>query len=164
MSQSTRTEAWIDEARSLDSDEFLARYPGYFLLATEEPEGSPNVDETWVAQSLPAAVDARRVPRFEVRWIGSPRGPEVITVGRSPNCDIMFRNHEVSKVHARFCPQEEGLTITDLGSRNGTRVNGQALESGRPTPVYAHDHIQFGSVKTRLIAAREMQVLLSRLA
>ena len=50
-------------------------------------------------------------------------GPGVL-IGRAPDCDVQLRDTFVSAHHARLRVTPEGLTLQDLGSTNGTFVNG----------------------------------------
>jgi hypothetical protein len=50
-----------------------------------------------------------------------------LVVGREPGCDIAIPTREVSRYHARFTLTPEGVTIEDLGSKNGTHCNGQPV-------------------------------------
>ena len=49
----------------------------------------------------------------------------------------------MSRLHAQLDRGEDGWLLSDLGSRNGTRVNGWLLRD--PVPVRAGDVLQFGS-------------------
>lgn len=49
------------------------------------------------------------------------------TVGRSVGCDVLIDDEEVSRRHAELTLTPEGYRIRDLGSSNGTVVNGQAV-------------------------------------
>jgi hypothetical protein len=72
-----------------------------------------------------------------------------ITVGRADDNDVILQESSVSKHHAHFETHEDGsLALTDLGSRNGTRVNGAPLTAGAGRWVQPMDHIQFGKVPT----------------
>jgi pSer/pThr/pTyr-binding forkhead associated (FHA) protein len=51
------------------------------------------------------------------------------TVGRDVTCEIMIPNRQVSRRHATFTPSPRGVILEDLGSKNGTHVNGQVLEN-----------------------------------
>lgn len=51
-------------------------------------------------------------------------GEEEITIGRSSECDIQLPVNTVSGKHARIIFRNEGFVLEDLGSRNGTYVNG----------------------------------------
>lgn len=51
------------------------------------------------------------------------------TVGRDVTCEIMIPDRQVSRRHATFTPSPKGIVLEDLGSKNGTHVNGQVLEN-----------------------------------
>ncbi|MGC9400381.1 MAG: FHA domain-containing protein [Anaerolineae bacterium] len=48
---------------------------------------------------------------------------EHVTLGRSPDCDIVFLERQISRYHARVERDDEGYLLRDLGSKNGTQVN-----------------------------------------
>ena len=50
------------------------------------------------------------------------------TIGRSPDCDITLTDLRVSRLHARLRRGVGGITVADLGSANGVRVNGAPAE------------------------------------
>jgi pSer/pThr/pTyr-binding forkhead associated (FHA) protein len=51
-----------------------------------------------------------------------------VTIGRAVINDIVLSDSKVSRVHARLQYGDEDLSLEDLGSANGTRVNGLAIE------------------------------------
>ena len=63
-----------------------------------------------------------------------------ISIGRSSECDLRIEHATVSRKHARL--RVSPLTIEDLGSNNGTKVGGRAVEAGTPTPVGKNDVIE----------------------
>jgi hypothetical protein len=92
-----------------------------------------------------AALPAPRLPRLAL-----PRGPRtVFTIGRSPGCDLPLGDPTVSWVHAELRRTAEGWVLVDLGSRNGTRVNGWRADSG--FVVRAGDCVHFGRAAYRLV-------------
>jgi pSer/pThr/pTyr-binding forkhead associated (FHA) protein len=56
-----------------------------------------------------------------------PIESERIVVGRGPGVDLAFSDEEMSAKHAAFEHSRGGLIVTDLGSTNGTRINGQRI-------------------------------------
>jgi pSer/pThr/pTyr-binding forkhead associated (FHA) protein len=58
-----------------------------------------------------------------------------ILVGRSPSADLRLADPRVSRLHARIEMREDGVYGEDLGSRNGTLVNGAALTTPRKLDV-----------------------------
>jgi transcriptional regulator with GAF, ATPase, and Fis domain len=65
-----------------------------------------------------------------------------LTLGRSPDNRIILRDDLASRNHAEVYPQADGWGIRDLGSRNGTRVNGELIS--RPTRLALNDIIVVG--------------------
>ena len=65
-----------------------------------------------------------------------------LTLGRSPDNRIVLRDDLASRNHAEVFPQADGWAVRDLGSRNGTRVNGQLIS--KPTRITFNDIILVG--------------------
>jgi hypothetical protein len=77
-------------------------------------------------------------------------GEHTVTVGRRPESNIVLGDPKVSRSHAEIRPQGDGYLVVDLGSTNGTTVNGvriseRALRDG--------DEIRFGSTQIRFEAS-----------
>ena len=71
-------------------------------------------------------------------------------IGRAPDAGIRFDHPDVSRHHAVFGLAEGALTIMDLGSTNGTAVNGQPLAEGVPVTLSPGDTIKIGSEEVQL--------------
>jgi hypothetical protein len=65
-------------------------------------------------------------------------------VGRDPGCAIHLDDPSVSARHARITTIDGQPFITDLGSTNGTRVNGNLINA--PHPLAAGDLITIGTI------------------
>ena len=74
------------------------------------------------------------------------RGP--VIVGRSPGADIVVGAGYVSGRHARFSLMGQNLFVEDLGSTNGTAVNGQVI--GEPVALKNGDVVNVGDVAIRV--------------
>ena len=48
-----------------------------------------------------------------------------ILVGRDDSCQVIIQNRQVSRYHARLVSLPQGVQLEDLGSKNGTHINGQ---------------------------------------
>ncbi len=70
------------------------------------------------------------------------------TIGRARECNLIIDHSQVSRLHAQLDYDHEQVVITDLGSRNGTYVNGRRLESNEPCRLRAGDKINVGQVCT----------------
>ena len=74
-----------------------------------------------------------------------------LTVGRSSGNDVELRGDEfASAEHARFEPRRDGVWLSDVGSTNGTFVNGVRLE--RPRKLAPGDAIRIGATDLRFRA------------
>ena len=74
-----------------------------------------------------------------------------VVVGRDEGCDLVIPDTKVSRRHASLEPRADGgLTLVDLGSSNGTFVNGTRVETAR---LDGDEQIQVGN--TILVSSRE---------
>lgn len=80
-------------------------------------------------------------PAFNVPW-NVP-----VSIGRAPTNDIAVYHPTVSRTHAEICRTEDGLRLRDLGSANGTFVNGVAIKE---CFVFPGDSLQLGRVGMRI--------------
>ncbi len=69
---------------------------------------------------------------------------EDIEIGREEDCYIQVRDESVSRRHA--CLRLPAFELEDLGSKNGTRVDGRSCEPGTPTQVGPGSLIEIGDV------------------
>ena len=74
-----------------------------------------------------------------------PAGDQFLfTIGRSPDCDLVIGDLTVSRRHAGLRRCLRGWLLADLGSTNGTRLNGGRVRE--PVPVGPGDRVSFGAV------------------
>ncbi|MFN2286505.1 MAG: FHA domain-containing protein [Anaerolineae bacterium] len=59
-----------------------------------------------------------------MRW---PLGRDPVTLGRAADCDIVLPERQISRYHARIEWDADGYVLRDLGSKNGTFVNGERV-------------------------------------
>jgi len=79
--------------------------------------------------------------------LGAPRD---LIIGRIPGCDFQVLERRVSKRHAKLFFRDGGYCLEDLGSLNGTVVNGVRLSPCQPYPVKTGDLATFGISEMRL--------------
>jgi Protein of unknown function (DUF3662)/FHA domain len=70
-------------------------------------------------------------------------GAAGVTMGRSRQCEVMVDDPNVSRRHAEIRPRGGSWAVTDLGSTNGSRLNGRRLE--QPTVLKPGDEIELGT-------------------
>ena len=89
-----------------------------------------------------------REPGRSPRRIPMSGGP--IRIGRAPECELVLRDSRVSRRHARLHARDGVLVLTDLGSTNGTLVNGHRVTE---VALGAGDRIQIGETSLVIEAA-----------
>jgi pSer/pThr/pTyr-binding forkhead associated (FHA) protein len=73
-----------------------------------------------------------------------------VTAGRGAGCDLVVRDTTVSREHAAFVLRSDTWWVLDLGSTNGTRINGlRAAEH----PIVPGDRVELGDVVVELVEA-----------
>src|SRR5436190_2587947 len=70
-------------------------------------------------------------------------------IGRHPECDIQIDSNMVSRKHARILQDGGKFFVEDLGSGNGTTVNGQRI-TGK-TPLAHDDRVKLGPILLRFL-------------
>jgi hypothetical protein len=73
----------------------------------------------------------------------------VVTVGRAPACEVVVDDDSVSDRHARLAYEAGGWSVTDLGSTNGTAVEGTRLEPNVAAPLPFGAALRLGGVRLR---------------
>jgi hypothetical protein len=117
---------------TLETDEVLR--PGQFTTRAEtvaDPGGRVGTLVT---------ADGRRVPV----------GDRPVVIGRLSACDIPLGDPQVSRRHAEVRRDDEGFAVYDLGSTNGTVVNGTTVQERRLTDG---DELRIGSATIRFEAS-----------
>jgi pSer/pThr/pTyr-binding forkhead associated (FHA) protein len=74
-------------------------------------------------------------------------GP-LCVLGRSSSANIVLEEESVSKKHARLTYAEDGFRIEDLGSSNGTFINGKRVHE--VAPIAPGDLLRLGAVILKL--------------
>ena len=67
--------------------------------------------------------------------------------GREEDCDIILEHKYLTKRHFEIIREKELFTIKDLGSSNGTFLNGKKLQSQKPYELKSQDIISIGDVE-----------------
>jgi predicted component of type VI protein secretion system len=76
-----------------------------------------------------------------------PVGREPIFVGRHLGCDVRLCSIRVSRRHCCLTEVDGGVAVRDLGSSNGTLINGRRMEAGRLLPG---DELSIAHLRYRL--------------
>jgi len=73
-----------------------------------------------------------------------PLQKQVITIGRDLSNDIVIQDPEVSRHHVRLSQTKQGYSVEDLGSTNGTEVNGSDIHA--PVTLKVNDVVRLGTM------------------
>ena len=141
----------IDAPRPLRPGDRLRLGETVFLLEgapmAEADQGATVIVPLPQARTAPIPALRANVPRLlrqDTLQVYALDQPE-ITIGRQADNGIVLADTQVSRQHARLTISAAGVTITDLDSANGTRVNGRPIAA--PTPLHDGDTIQIGLVQ-----------------
>ncbi|HSO53234.1 MAG TPA: FHA domain-containing protein [Actinomycetes bacterium] len=77
-----------------------------------------------------------------------------VTIGRGQDADLVLADELVSRRHARVAPRGSGAVVEDLGSRNGTFLNGDGIHG--LTRMEPGDQLQLGVTLVELRSARQI--------
>lgn len=80
-------------------------------------------------------------------------GQPHVVVGRSASCDITVPDRSVSEEHCRILVTERGVVVVDMGSTNGTTVNGNRLAPYRAEVLADEDLLGVGSYVFQLLSS-----------
>lgn len=95
---------------------------------------------------------------------GTPQGKryslnaEALTIGRDKAADLQLMDANVSRVHAKIFRDKDGLSLQDMGSRNGTFLNDVPIGT-EVKPLRKEDMIRMGSTVLKYIPAGELETL-----
>ena len=72
----------------------------------------------------------------------SLKSRQSIVIGRGAECDVVVKDEKASRRHCRLSRQTADFLLEDLGSRNGTYVDG--LRISEPTPLKSNQTFKIG--------------------
>jgi len=126
--------------------------PGEIGLTRQQAKEEQTADGTLAPTSTspaPNPVAAER--QFELQ-VGSETHivDGSVTLGRSSSSGLVIADSEVSRAHSEVAVVDGELVVRDLGSTNGTRVNGDIIAA--PTKLSAGDVITVGNTKIGVVA------------
>lgn len=131
--------------------------------ARSAPSESSGPDEDTGATRVRMAV-----PKYVLRGVSGAVFGKVfpvggpVAIGRAPECDISVQGEEISRRHALVKPTPDGLSVEDLGSSNGTYVNGKRVQQAF---LNAGDELKLDTVRFIVVApGMEMAQQTARLA
>jgi len=133
------------------------------------PPGRTSAETTTPVPQAPASQRAPAAAKLEahlalcVQAAGSeaerreyPLDGSLLRVGRGEDSDIVLADATVSRTHAELLHGPDGWEVVDLGSVNGTFLNGRRLTRAR---IAGGESIDFGNVHTRIVLLDQIAFL-----
>jgi two-component system cell cycle response regulator len=108
---------------------------------------------------------AKEQPACLILIRGAPQGhrffitADEMIIGRDPTADISITDSSISRKHAKVTRVGNVVKIEDLGSSNGTAVNGKKLESGNVAKLAKEDLIKLGNSIVKYLPAGEIEII-----
>lgn len=132
-----------------------AQLPAPQLRAIRLPVARPRLRQRPLRARRARPVDPWMAePRRPLALLEFPRGVgDSFSIGRSSGCDLAIADLTVSRTHARLDRTPDGWLLTDLGSTNGTRVNGWRVRG--EVRVRPGDLVSFGDAEYSLCVAED---------
>ena len=126
---------------------FLYRVVRVVMAEMRAPAPAPPQPAPPVAKNVERAPRGRGSAHLRILEPAARRGEtytvqDELTVGRGGGCGVVLDDTFVSQVHARVFRRDGVVYVEDLGSRNGTLLNGEPLTNA--APLRRGDHVQFG--------------------
>lgn len=161
---------YIIKVKALERSDFVREHQHSFLLVSD----SRDEDVSWSfktqtvstsklnlarlsAQGLSASLELAKYRVFPITKGQANPWRERISIGRARNNDIVLQDNSVSKLHAHIAITEEReLHLTDAGSRNGTKVNGERIASSDPVILKGDDRIAVGRLNLVVLDAADL--------
>ncbi|MCA8923321.1 MAG: FHA domain-containing protein [Planctomycetes bacterium] len=129
-----------------DEATFVSAHPYSVLVELEEGAGADELaEDAEITHRLATrevqrqAVSSREAAVFPLR---APLG--ILEVGRASDCQLVVDHPALSKRHAKFTVVPGGVTLEDLGSTNGTYVQGRRLSPGEVARLEPESRVSFG--------------------
>ncbi|MGO9955311.1 MAG: FhaA domain-containing protein [Solirubrobacteraceae bacterium] len=111
-----------------------------------EPSGRTMIYSTAGRVAEPLEERPRSRQQTALLLMGGRRlvvGPAGVSLGRSRQCDVMVDDPNVSRTHAEIRPRGGSWVLIDLGSTNGSRLNGRRVEG--PEVLKPGDELELGT-------------------
>jgi pSer/pThr/pTyr-binding forkhead associated (FHA) protein len=101
-----------------------------FVLLVRDRRGTPPAPA--IEAAIPTGIELTVIHQGTIKTYRFGRR---ILVGRAPSADLRLGDARVSRLHARIEMRDDGVYVEDLGSRNGTLVNGTEVTAPRRLEV-----------------------------
>ena len=139
----------VEELARVGEEEFRRRHSNPFLVLVFAPprqdfddeESTVRTEMVSLTEPDTRALQERKKMVVPLRVTGRGRKRKNLVAGRLGSCDIIIREAKVSREHAAFFERRGRWFVEDLGSSNGTRLNGKRLVPHKAVQLKSGDMI-----------------------
>lgn len=111
----------------------------------DEGEGEATKQQT-SGSGLKVTFEITKPEGFMGKLVVGPMKPfQRCVFGRAPSCDVVLEHLSISRAHAEIIASSTGLTLTDLGSGHGTKLNDAWIKPHNPKSLQVGSAIYFGA-------------------
>ena len=131
------------------------KLPAFYQPRVGDPAAHPAPEDTSPRvnnEATVAGVPAKLVPYFRISYPNTA-DDEVIKLeghlwvaGRDSNCELPIDSPHISRKHFELARTKEGFFLTDLGSSNGTKLNGNKIPPHEPTQINSGDELEIKGI------------------
>lgn len=138
----------VEHLEKRGEDVFREKYPHPFLLFRYSPPVDHEEVDLRTVETKLSDFDHEQKKKPIVKTVPLVKTnrnafKSKITLGRAKNNDVILRAAKVSKIHAVFIVGKDKWQLLDMGSVNGTMVNGERIEKNQPVKLDSGDMISF---------------------
>jgi hypothetical protein len=127
-----------------DEVAFARAYPHPWLLRESKPRHQAHAGATMLMPT-PALVASEGLA-LAIALEPARAGAMQVTLGRGHACDVELDDGTLSQLHCVFLKSADGWRVEDIGSTNGTWVDGTRLAKSQPVPLADGARIQAAQV------------------
>jgi len=128
-----------------------------WMPTSEFPTVPATQQEASDADQIELLTELTAAPHCVVPLRGTER---IIEIGRAPSSDIRLSDPSVSARHAQFLIGDGGTRVVDLGSKNGSSVNGRRVSANEQPWLQSMDRLSFGRIQAFVCDPRALRGVL----
>jgi FHA domain len=136
-----------------------ASHIGIRTLTLDDDSSDDNRSEYVSEETLPFGKDLPDEIDLELYPLAKKPGasfPDRITIGRTPNNDVVIADTSISRLHAYVKRVGAGWVVADAGSKNGSWLKGGALDPRKEQPLPSRAVLRFGDVDVTFYVAEDL--------
>ena len=133
---------------------------GAATLTLDQDESAETVEETMEHGFSPHLKEDTDLEVYPLTKKPGASFPDRITIGRTPNNDIVIVDHSVSRLHAYVRQDGDKWIVADAGSKNGSWLDRSSLEARKERKLGSKAILRIGDVDLTFLVAKDLYSVL----